>query len=69
VVVSAGQLLRRDRRFVGDGRRAVEVKKIARVEPSMCKAVGRVANLKRVVLSKRFLRGQEERTASSGETP
>jgi hypothetical protein len=60
---------RSDRRFVGDGKRAVEVKKIARAESRMCKADGRVGNPKRVVLSERFLRDLEERAASPGETP
>jgi hypothetical protein len=45
------------------------VKKIARVELSMCKADGWVKNPKRVVLSERFFREQEDRTALAGEKP
>jgi len=45
------------------------VKKIARAESRMCKADGQVENPKRVVLSERFLREQEERAALPGERP
>jgi hypothetical protein len=69
VVVNARQLLRRDRRFVGDGKRAVKVKKIARAVSCMCKADGRVGNPKRVVLSKRFfLRARREDGFTRGDT-
>jgi hypothetical protein len=63
------QLLQRDRRFAGDSKRAVEAKKIARVESYMCKADGWVRNSKKVVLSKQFLRRREDRTASPEEKP
>ena len=59
----------RDRRLVGDDRRAVEVKQIARVDRSMCKADGQVRNPKKVVLSKRFFREQEERQQRQGRDP